>query len=294
VARLFLGIDGGGSKCRARIRDEGGRLIGQAESGGANIYQDFDAAIATILAVAREAARHGELADDAMTSLNAGLGLAGAMTSDAVARVRSAELPFHQLAVDSDAYVACLGAHGGSDGGIVIAGTGSAALALVAGTRHSLGGWGFLLGDDGSGAAIGRSAIRRAVMAFDHLSEPSPLLDSLLGHFGRGREKLTQWARTARPRDYSAFAPLVFTAARSGDKHGLAIVRDAAAAVALMARALIAHGAERLSLIGGLAQPLRPYLVEDVVAHLVEPRADPVDGAIMMARRAAGLPGLPR
>src|SRR5438132_13575281 len=159
MAKLFLGIDGGGSKCRARIRDEGGAKRGEAEGGIANIYFDFDAALAAIVDTARAAAAE---AGANIGELHAGLGLAGAMTSDAVARVRSAHLPFAALEVDSDAYIACLGAHGGEDGGIVITGTGSAALALVAGERHTAGGWGFLLGDDGSGAAIGRAAIRRA------------------------------------------------------------------------------------------------------------------------------------
>jgi glucosamine kinase len=289
VTKLFLGIDGGGSKCRARIRDESGLKRGEADGGIANIYQDFDGAISTIVATARQALTSAGLADEALGTLHAGLGLAGAMTSEAVARVRSAQLPFARLVVDNDAYAACLGAHGGEDGGIVITGTGSAALALVGGNRHTVGGWGFLLGDDGSAAAIGRAALRRAVMAFDQLIEPSPLLDSLLDHFGRGREKLTVWARGARPRDHATFAPLVFTAARNGDPHALAIVREAAAAVDLMARSLLARGAPRLSLIGGLSQAMRPYLSQDVATSLVEPRADPVDGAIMMARRASGL-----
>src|SRR5947209_8046186 len=207
MARLFLGIDGGGSKCRARIRDEMGAKLGEAEGGIANIYFDFDAGIATIVDTARAAAMEAGVG---IEELHAGLGLAGAMTSDAVTRVKSARLPFTALAVDSDAYAACLGAHGGEDGGIVIAGTGSAALALVGGERHAIGGWGFLLGDDGSGAAIGRAAIRRAVMAFDGVFVTSPLLDQLLDYFGRGPETLTQWAKTARPRDYSTFAPLVF------------------------------------------------------------------------------------
>src|SRR5437868_7139846 len=289
MARLFLGIDGGGSKCRARIRDEAGVKLGEAEGGVANVYFDFDAAIAVIIETARAAAMEAGVT---IEELHAGFGLAGAMTSDAVARVRSARLPFPTLAVDSDAYIACLGAHKGEDGGIVIAGAGSAAVALVGGERPAIGGWGFLLGDDGSGAAVGRAAIRRAVLAFDGVIATSPLLDQLLDHFGRGREKLTQWARTARPRDYSTFAPLVFAGARSSDPHGVAIVAEAAQAVALMARKLVGGGARRLSLIGGISQPLRAYLPQDVAAHLVEPKADPVDGAIMMARRATGLSGV--
>jgi glucosamine kinase len=290
MAKLFIGIDGGGSKCRARIRDESGAKLGEAEGGVANLYQDFDAALAMIIETARAAAASGGAR---IEELHAGLGLAGAMTADAIERVLRAGLPFAGCTVDSDAYVACLGAHNGGDGGVVIAGTGSAALALIGGERHVIGGWGFLLGDDGSGASVGRAAIRRAVLAFDGLTESSPLLDLLLDRFGRDRGQLTTWARTARPREYSSFAPLVFDAAANKDRHGLAVVHQAADAIALMARALIARGVPRLTLIGGMARALEPYLAEDVAVRLVAPKAEPVEGAIMMARRADGFAGLP-
>ena len=54
-AKFFLGVDGGGSRCRARIRDRDGKLLSEAEGGASNIYQDLQAALATIIATAREA-----------------------------------------------------------------------------------------------------------------------------------------------------------------------------------------------------------------------------------------------
>lgn len=287
--RLFLGIDGGGTKCRARIRAEDGALISEAIGGLANIYSDFDGALSTILATAREALRKAGLAETGTERLHVGLGLAGVVTEEAAERVRRAGLPFAAFSVDVDAYVACLGAHDGKDGGIVIAGTGSAALALVGGKRHWLGGWGFPLGDDGSGAILGRAALRRAALAFDNMIESSPLLDGLLAEFNHDRQGFGDWALTALPRDYARFSPQIFAAATAGDRHGLELVKEAAAGVAQMVEALIARGAETIALIGGLARPVTPYLPESLRPHLIEPHKDPLDGAIMMARRAAGL-----
>ena len=74
----FLGIDGGGSRCRDRIRDAAGRMLGEAIGGSSNIYQDFDGALANILATAAEAAGKAQLKTG---DVHAGLGLAGIVTS---------------------------------------------------------------------------------------------------------------------------------------------------------------------------------------------------------------------
>jgi len=64
---------------------------------------------------------------------------------------------------------------------------------------------------------------------------------------------------------------------------------EGAAAISNLGRALLARGAGRLCVLGGLSQVYPPYLDADVRASLAEPIADAVDGAIMMARRAKGL-----
>jgi glucosamine kinase len=290
TAAHFLGVDGGGTRCRARIRSVAGCCLGVAEGDLANVYQDFSGAMESIVETARQAALMAGL--PRLEEVHAGLGLAGVMTSETVERVRAAKLPFACLTVDSDAYAACLAAHGAQNGGIIIAGTGSAALALIDGSRHDIGGWGFTLGDDGSAAQLGRRALRLAILAMDGMGAESPLLTGLLDRFRHSRAELSEWARTALPRDYAAFAPAILAAAGGGDCHGRALVEASAAFLALMARTLIGKGTQHLSLIGGMAEAMTPYLPADVKAHLVPARADPVDGAIMMARRAAGLEAL--
>jgi glucosamine kinase len=283
---VFLGIDGGGSRCRARIRRADGTILGEAVGGPSNIYQDFRGALDTIIATAAEAAA---LAGVNTSALHAGLGLAGIVTSVGKEKIEGTKLPFASVSVDNDAYAACVGAFSGGDGGIVIAGTGSIGFALVGGERHMVGGWGFALGDHGSGAWVGHHAVRRAALALDGLLQPTELIAEVLAHTGKTRLELSRWSEGARPKDYAQFAPAVFGSAAKGDVQGMMIVIEGAAAISNLGRALLARGAKSICLLGGLSKVYPPYLDADVQRAMAEPQANAVDGAIMMARRAQGL-----
>ncbi len=288
-AAFFLGIDAGGSRCRSRIRDRAGKILGTAEGGPSNIYQDLRGGLATIVATAREAAASAGVP---VEHLHAGLGVAGLITSVAAESVGRTDFPFSSVVADNDAYAACFGAFAGGSGGIVIAGTGSVGFARVDAKRHMVGGWGFALGDHGSGAWLGHHAVRRAALAIDGLLQPTAIVESVLATVGRDRLHLSQWSSEAAPNDYASLAPLVFEAAARADVHGMTIVIEGAAAISNLGRALLARGAGRLCLLGGLSGVYPPYLDADVRAALVAPVADAVDGAIMMARAEAGLPAV--
>jgi glucosamine kinase len=286
--QYFLGIDGGGSRCRARIRNEMGEMQGEAVGGSSNIYQSFDGALANIVMTAEAAAAQANLKT---TMLHAGLGLAGLVTSMGAEKIVAANLPFASVIADNDAYAACVGAFAGGDGGIVIAGTGSIGFAVINGMRHMVGGWGFALGDHGSGAWLGHHAVRRAALAIDGLLQPTPLIEEVLSQVGRTRFDLSRWSEKAKPKDYGQMAPLVFECAAKGDVHGMTIVIEGAAAISSLGRALLARGAGKICLLGGLSRVYPPYLDADVKKALAEPIADAMDGAIMMARKAQGLRG---
>lgn len=285
-ALAFLGIDGGGSRCRARIRNESGAILGEAVGGASNIYQDFAGTIATITETARAAAGQAGLPTAA---LHAGLGIAGIVTSVGAEAIVSAELPFASITANNDAYTACIGAFSGADGGIIIAGTGSIGFARISGQQHMLGGWGFALGDHGSGAWLGHHAVRRAALAIDGLLQPTGLIEQILARTGRTRFDLSRWSERAAPKDYADMAPLVFEHAAKADVVGMTIVIEGAAAISNLGRGLLARGAGRLCLLGGLRGVYPPYLDADIRAALLDPQADAMDGAIMMVRRRHGL-----
>ena len=148
---FYLGIDGGGSGCRAAVCDAEGRMLGRGAAASANIWSDPDGALGNILAAAGAAAAEAGAAD--LGGLVAVLGLAGANVPAAVARLQG-RLPFRRLRIEPDMVVALKGALGEADGITAALGTGSVYAVQRAGAVRMIGGWGFLLGDQGSGARI--------------------------------------------------------------------------------------------------------------------------------------------
>ncbi len=281
--RFFLGVDGGATRCRARVRDATGAFLAEVEGPAANIYVDFDGAIATVRTQIEAACERAEIATSDLPRLALGLGLAGLSSAEDARRVQQRFEGMASVRAANDAATACLGAHGGADGALVIAGTGSAAITRVRGRETVIGGRGFLLGDDGSAARVGADAIRAALRAHEGLGPTSPLTQEIMRRFRDDPLVAIQWAITAKPAGYGAFAPLVFERAEAGDDIALEIVRAAARAVDALIRAAQALGAERVALVGGLSLPLRPYLEASSQAALRRPLFDAVDGAILLA-----------
>jgi glucosamine kinase len=283
---MWMGIDGGGTSCRARLVDRNGAILGEGAAGAANLTLGVDVAVAAIRAAARLAFdRAGLSHSELMARARAGVGLAGANLPSLAEAIRKVPLGFASVVVASDAVTACLGAHRGRDGAILILGTGSHGLAISNGRATSVGGWGFALADDASGATLGRSAVRSAIAACDGLGPRSALTERIMGGFGHDPAEAAIWATTAEPRDYGAFAPLVFELAATGDEVAATILRDAAARVDAMLGRLAELGGPRIALMGGLARPYGPWLASGSRRLLVEPAGDAMDGAVLLARR---------
>jgi glucosamine kinase len=277
-----MGVDGGATRCRARLRDSSGRALAEAQGPAANIYVDFDAAIAVVHDVVSRVIRDASFEPDARGRTALGLGLAGLSNEADAARVEAALPGWARVSAANDAVTACLGAHAGADGGLIIAGTGSAGIARVKGRVSVVGGRGYLLGDDGAAVRIGADALRAALRAHDNLEPMSGLSRTLLARFHDDPIALTQWAIDATPSDYGAFAPLVLAAAKTGETGAREIVAAAARAIGALASAVEALGADRIAVVGGLAEPLREHLPAQLSAKLHAPLFDAVDGAILL------------
>ena len=111
--------------------------------------------------------------------------MAGGRLRSARNAFEAATWPFAGVKVYDDIDIARAGAHGGEDGAVIIVGTGSAAMAMVDGQRHQCGGWGFHIGDQMSGAILGRELVRRTVEATDGLVAGSPLTEAVLAKLRR-------------------------------------------------------------------------------------------------------------
>ena len=214
------------------------------------------------------------------------MGAAGAGQTSAVDRLLSRAHPFASFEIETDAHTAWLGAFKGGDGAILIVGTGSCGYGGTSGQCHYVGGWGYEISDEGSGAAIGRELLRRCIWAHDGRAPSTPLSDTVLAEFNDDLEVLVDWVGKARPADYGRFAPLVLQHAERRDPLGIAIVQDAAAGLSAIGTRLLDLGAPAICLFGGLAEPLRPWLSPPVQRTITAPMADALDGAILLARMA--------
>jgi len=281
-ARYFIGLDGGATRCRARLLDFQGRRLAEQIGPAANIYVDFDQSLAGINQLAALVLRTAGLPLESKNETAFGLGLAGLSRAEDAARVGAALAGWARVEAVNDAVTACVGANGASDGGLVIAGTGTAGIARMAGRSMIIGGRGFWLGDDGSGARMGADALRAAMRAYDGLEEMTGLSHALLERFDFDPHAMTHWALAAKPGDYGAFAPQVLDAARGGEPQAREIAERAAQAIARLARRVLELGAPSVAYVGGVAEPLREFLPEGISALLQRPKYDALAGAILM------------
>lgn len=286
ATRYVLGIDGGGTSCRAALATVDGRILARSKSGAANIRTDLSGARASIVEATRlalsEAGVEAELAD-----IGAILGLAGANVGT-YARQLEAILPFRRSRVESDALIALEGAVGSGDGAIAILGTGTAYMVRHNGNARPIGGWGFLIGDQGSGARIGRDLLEETLLANDGVRPRSPLTDAVLAVYRNDPRDVVEFTTNAKPGDFGGFAPMVFDHAAKDDAVALAIVARATASIEASLDALNLDPSDPLCLLGGLAPLFAPRLSHRYRAMLRAPRADALGGAAAMAARFFG------
>lgn len=140
-----------------------------------------------------------------------------------------------------------------------------------------------LLGDQGSGAWLGLEALRHTAEVFDGFAPESPLSSAVKERLGQSMFEISVWSEKATAKDYAALAPTVFALATRGDPVSLCLQAKGAAAITRLARGLLSRGIERLVLLGGLARFYGALVDSDVRGRLLEPAADALDGAILMA-----------
>ncbi len=285
---LYLGVDGGGSGCRARLEDEHGTVLGEGNSGPASTRIGIDKAWHSIMRACTAALEQAGIDRKDFALMHAGIGLAGLGRRGAQAALTEIAHPFASARFISDGFAACLGAHSGADGAIVVAGTGSIGVGLVAGRELRFGGYGFPISDEGSGAEIGLQMIKAALRAVDGRGGTSPLLEEVLGIFHHDTSRVVAWSERASATDYAAFAPMVLRHAREGDPMARRIVERAADAIGDLLDLFLRRGIDRLSLVGGLSDAITAWLTPDLRGRLKKPDGDAVAGSLLVAREAIG------
>jgi glucosamine kinase len=280
----IIAIDGGGTSCRALVADGRGAVLGRGRAGSANIMTDLEGARKNIAAAAEAACVDAGLPADVLSSSGALLGLAGANIGNYGERIR-AILPFRRSIVETDALIALNGALGDHDGTVAILGTGSIFMSRDRGTVRSVGGWGFMVGDLGSGARVGRALLQEALLAHDGVHPGSGLTSEVLRRFEDDPQTLVEYAHTAKPGKFGTFAPLVFEYADRGDPIGNALIDGAVRSIEEALTAIMSPTCDRLCLLGGLAKGYEPHLGPRFRRLIKAPLGDALDGALALAVR---------
>lgn len=279
----FLGIDAGGSHCRCRLTDSEGRILGAGKAGPANTRIGIAAVEERLNDVIGQAVVEAGLTADQVATIHAGIGIAGISRAEARSQLEALPLPFASTTFSSDASIANLGAHAGADGATLILGTGSVAEVRAGGRSFAIGGYGFPISDEGSGAALGLSAMRHALRALDGRTESTKLSRAITADFSHDTAQAIDWMDKATPKDYAAFAPLVMEYAEANDSIARSIVEDAASHIERFIETIFARGAARCALAGGLAPRIQPWLRARTVARISPAIADALDGALLLA-----------
>jgi len=305
---VFLGVDGGASKTAALVIDETGKSLGTGVAGPSNHLR---VGIETAARNIERAVNKAVVAADVATReiVWAYCGIAGAdHPAHRQEVVDSLEIffPRGNFTVDNDARIALTGAIGFGAGVVVIAGTGSVAFGRNdAGEEARAGGWGPIIGDEGSGYFIARTGMTAVLRAYDGRGKPTMMTELLRTEHHLEPRDLPKaiYAQTTHADDVARYAKLVFDAAEAGDAVARSIVdlaaQQLASCILAVARRLhIIDGGFPVAYVGGvfkagevLLAPLRAAVAAEAgKATLQAPLKTPVEGAAQMAIRAAESP----
>lgn len=283
---LFLGIDGGGSKCKAIIMNENNDILGTGVSGPGNPSHGFEQATNSIIESARLALMDANLEHVKLSELYAGVGLAGVNLPALFKQMQEWKHPFKQIFLAHDLLVACWGAHHSNNGAVIISGTGSCGFSCVDEQEVMVGGHGFPQGDKGSGAWFGLQATKQVLLSLDGIVEPSLMSAALLEKLNcTDTTSIVEKIAGKKATFYAQLANLVFDAAEQGDKVALAIVEEGAEYMNSIARSLLSRKPSRISMLGGLTPRLQPKLDEALQVQLSKPLSAPEVGSVLFARQ---------
>ena len=294
-----LGIDAGGTKTVCLLADERGTIVSEGRGGDANLQSSGELAVEKVLHEVMETA----IGDRAVTPSAICLGIAGVDRESDERTVRAIMRRIgykSRVLVVNDALIALVAGAGDSPGIVVIAGTGS----IVYGRNANFdaaraGGWGHIIGDEGSGYWIGREALAAIMRAVDGRGPATKLAQDVLAHFGIA--DTSELPRIVYDRELprvsvAALGPIVQGASQRGDAVAARILERAADELVLAAGSVAAKLEMRgdvfpFVLAGGVFRVV-PWLAEELSRRLVEvaPRCEvrpleqePAAGAVWLA-----------
>ncbi|NTU31654.1 N-acetylglucosamine kinase [Brevibacillus sp. HB1.1] len=297
--KWFIGIDGGGSKTRAAICNKAGQVraivVGESSNPLSRSWGDVEATLRQLIEAVRikAGAREEEVA-------GLFIGLGGADRPQIKERIQHAFADEwgERLLIDNDVIAALYAGTWGQPGVVLLAGTGSIACAFSKdGARHRVGGWGYLVGDEGSGFDLGKKAAIAVLREYDGRGESTVLTRMFMDHYGveRPDELINLIYGGSNPRmELAKTSQLVEQAATLGDAVANALIMQAVEDLLELADACLQKVQEPVPVVlaGGLLTAgtnLREQLVARASFQTVIPTISPVAGALVAAITRLGL-----
>lgn len=296
MTELIAALDIGGTKTQLILEDlDGKRVLDITEP---SLEWDAEPEPEAARWIAERVARHTPQGARIVALAFGAQGINRTETGKTLERELAA-LGYNTTAVNDASLI--VAAAGFSTGIGVIAGTGAIAVgADAAGRFMASGGWGWIIGDEGSAAGLVREATRTALRANDEGKPDDGLLGNLIAAFGvADAERLTRRVNDDPTVDnWAPHAPAIFAAADAGSALARAVITDGGEALAALVDQLLARGAAGTDVVVAgsviVNQPrLREAFEQAVTARHPHLRVQvlhdaPVEGAVQLARRAVG------
>lgn len=301
---VTIGVDGGGSKTEIVLLDQENQVRRTLGKPASNYH-----IVGLEKAVSHIAEGINEILEDE-TLEGIGISLAGIDTSEdwnIVAEGLKQHLyPFFQkknfkqevpVALENDAFGALMSVRGKFSGNVLAAGTGAVALGVSPeGQVYRVGGWGHLIGDQGSGYDIGRRALAATVASYDGYGPKTLLETKLVEHLGMAQvPDISYWLyqSSRKNKDVAALVPVVAETARLGDYVAKFILDQSGRDLGLLTKALLrkTRGSE-VGLVGGISY-IREFIEPPFLAivreefpdlQVLRPNFRPSVGAALLSK----------
>ena len=301
---LKIGVDGGGSKTEIVALDQTSRVLRCLRKPASNYHVvGMEQAVRHIIEGIRDALQME-------TVEGIGISLAGIDTPEdwkimaeglkqgLKVLAEETKIPYQEVSVvlENDAFGALMSVRGNFSGNVLAAGTGAVALGVNSeGKAFRVGGWGHLIGDQGSGYDIGRKALAATVASFDGYGPKSQLETMITEQLGLAQVlDISNWLYQSNRsnKEVAALVPVVVEAARKGDYISKLILDESGRALGLLTRALLrkTEGLE-VGLVGGIGhiwEFIEPSFLSSVqeefpTIQILKPNYTPSVGAALLS-----------
>ncbi len=285
----FIGIDAGGTHCRASLFNQAGDTLGVGSANAANVFTNFamamqqiDIAIDAAIDNALTNALNNELMYTQSDRINAsllhiekselivGAGCAGGHTSKAEQLLRDWKHPYKHFFMTSDLHASCLAANKGEDCVVIITGTGSSIAHFQHGKLTQYGGHGFIHGDDASGAWLGLNGVQLLLKSYDGLLKDDVFCEAILKAINCNNvNQVLNHFTQKNAKDYAAIAPDILALCRDGNITATTLVNEGLEYLAsiLVKNKLV--DSSSIFITGGLAESYKVGLSEKI-GHRVD------------------------